>query len=120
MTHTGAQGEACSASEAPRWRVLLDQANAGPRCGATCKRTGQPCRGAAMPNGRCRLHGGTSTGARTPDGKARCQAAPRKHGERDAAARASATQRGAARRLVSDLGRLLAQLGLLQGGPSTG
>lgn len=32
------------------------------RCGACGKRSGQPCRGPAMRNGRCRLHGGLSTG----------------------------------------------------------
>ena len=26
-------------------------------------RSGQPCRAPAMPNGRCRMHGGTSPGA---------------------------------------------------------
>ena len=83
--------------------MLLDRANASPRCGATCKRTGQPCRGAAMPNGRCRMHGGGSTGARTSEGQARCQAASWKHGGRDAAARARARQRRAAQRLVKEL-----------------
>ena len=109
MTPTGAQGEACAGSEAPRWRMLLDRANACPRCGATCKRTGQSCRGAAMPNGRCRMHGGASTGATTMEGRARCRATPRKHGSRDAAARARAAQRGAAKRVVSELSRLLAE-----------
>ena len=32
------------------------------RCGAKT-RTGMPCRSPAMPNGRCRMHGGKSTGA---------------------------------------------------------
>src|SRR5215472_11508713 len=40
-----------------RLEALL-KANAAPRCGARSKRTGKPCRGAAMPNGRCKLHGG--------------------------------------------------------------
>ena len=35
-----------------RLEVLLE-ANAAPRCGARSKRSGKPCRGAAMPNGRC-------------------------------------------------------------------
>src|SRR5215831_2929044 len=43
-------------------------ANAAPRCGARSKRTGKPCRAAAMPNGRCKVHGGKSTGPRTPEG----------------------------------------------------
>ena len=30
------------------------------RCGAHGKRSGQPCRGLAMKNGRCRVHGGLS------------------------------------------------------------
>lgn len=33
-----------------------------PRCLARTKRTGLPCRAPAMINGRCRLHGGKSTG----------------------------------------------------------
>ena len=46
----------------------LVMSNAAPRCGARSKRTGKPCRAAAMPNGRCKLHGGKSTGPRTPEG----------------------------------------------------
>lgn len=34
-----------------------------PKCGAHSRRTGMPCRQPAMTNGRCRLHGGKSTGA---------------------------------------------------------
>jgi hypothetical protein len=37
--------------------------HASPRCGAHSRRTGKPCRNGAMANGRCRMHGGTSTGA---------------------------------------------------------
>ena len=29
-----------------------------PRCGAKARTTGALCRGWAMPNGRCRMHGG--------------------------------------------------------------
>jgi len=40
------------------------------RCGARTKATGQPCkRKDVYANGRCKLHGGLSTGARTPEGK---------------------------------------------------
>ena len=49
----------------------LVRANAAPRCGARSKRTGKPCQAAAMPNGRCKVHGGKSTGPRTPDRFAR-------------------------------------------------
>lgn len=59
----------------------MQRANAAltlhPRCGAYCRTTGQACRTPAMPNGRCRMHGGKSTGA--PRGPAH----PRyKHGRR--------------------------------------
>ena len=35
-------------------------------CGAYARQTGKPCKGWAMANGRCRLHGGKSTGAKNP------------------------------------------------------
>ena len=40
-----------------------------PRCGAMTRK-GTPCQAAAMGNGkgRCRNHGGCSTGPRTPEG----------------------------------------------------
>jgi hypothetical protein len=58
----------------------LVRANAAPRCGARSKRTGKPCRAAAMPNGRCRIHGGKSTGPLTPEGLERSRRANWKHG----------------------------------------
>ena len=49
------------------------------RCGAkTRKQT--PCRAPAMANGRCRMHGGKSTGPRTPKGLERSRKANFKHG----------------------------------------
>ena len=39
------------------------------QCGATSKRSGLPCVQPAMKNGRCRFHGGKSTGAKTVEGK---------------------------------------------------
>ena len=50
-----------------------------PRCGAKTRK-GTPCQAPAMANGRCRLHGGKSTGPRTPEGLARSQKANLKHG----------------------------------------
>ena len=50
-----------------------------PRCGAKT-RAGTPCRSAAMPNGRCRLHGGKSTGPKTEAGRAAIRASRTKHG----------------------------------------
>ena len=52
---------------------------AAPRCGART-RAGCCCRQPAMGNGRCRLHGGLSTGPRTAEGRARCARARRIHG----------------------------------------
>ena len=52
---------------AGRWRRRLH----GP-CGATTKSKGAPCRATAVkPGGRCKWHGGLSTGPKTPAGKAR-------------------------------------------------
>jgi hypothetical protein len=33
-----------------------------PCCGAHARTTGKPCKSPAMSNGRCRMHGGKSTG----------------------------------------------------------
>ena len=57
---------------------------ARPPCGARC-RDGHACVAPAVwcaatrrpRNGRCRMHGGLSTGPRTPDGRARVAAATR-------------------------------------------
>src|ERR1039457_2781160 len=50
-----------------------------PRCG-TKTRKGPACMAPAMPNGRCRMHGGASTGPRTAAGLARSMRANWKHG----------------------------------------
>ena len=49
------------------------------RCGAKT-RSGTPCKAPAMANGRCRMHGGKSTGPRTPEGLERSRNANLKHG----------------------------------------
>lgn len=50
-------------------------------CGATGKRSGKPCgRRDVFSNGRCRLHGGLSTGPKTAEGLARSAANGRKGG----------------------------------------
>src|SRR5436190_14528130 len=49
-------------SPEPAWRRGFQIANDAPRCGARC-RSGLSCRGPAMKNGRCRMHGGASPGA---------------------------------------------------------
>ena len=53
--------------------------NRAPRCGAKTRR-GTPCQCPAMRNGRCRLHGGLSTGPKTAEGIERIRRAVTKHG----------------------------------------
>ena len=57
------------------------QPNLAPRCGAKARRTGCACRAPAMANGRCRMHGGASTGARTEAGLRRLAAVNTTHGQ---------------------------------------
>ena len=57
----------------PGWPGLL--------CGAKTRAKGE-CRNPAMRNGRCRMHGGASTGPRTAEGKTRAAMARWKHGLR--------------------------------------
>jgi hypothetical protein len=66
-------------------RILLTNGNPqgnpnnAPRCGAQTRK-GTPCMGPAMANGRCRMHGGKSTGPRTCEGLRRSRKANFKHG----------------------------------------
>jgi hypothetical protein len=57
------------------------------RCAAKTRPLGIPCRNWGMPNGRCRMHGGKSTGPRTAEGRERIRQANWKHGGRSAQAR---------------------------------
>jgi len=77
---------------------------ATPRCGART-RAGCSCRQPAMANGRCRFHGGKSTGPRTDAGRARARRNRLVHGLRSAEMIALAAAAAAAHRR---LGALLA------------
>jgi hypothetical protein len=77
---------------------------AAPRCGART-RAGCSCRQPAMANGRCRFHGGKSTGPRTEAGRARARRNRLVHGLRSAEMIALAAAAAAAHRR---LGALLA------------
>lgn len=49
-----------------------------PRCGAHARSTGKPCTAPVVPGRtRCKLHGGKSTGPRTPEGRLRIAEASR-------------------------------------------
>ena len=62
----------------------------GQRCGAKT-RNGSPCqRPAKLPVGRCRLHGGASTGPQTKEGLARLTETKTKHGKFNKQRRAEA------------------------------
>ncbi len=65
---------------------LSGNPNAAPRCGAQT-RQGGVCRQPAMPNKRCRLHGGKSTGPRTTEGLKRVRSARTSHGQYSADSR---------------------------------
>lgn len=71
------------------------------RCGAHCRTTGNSCLNFPMPNGRCRMHGGKSTGR------------PVKHGYYTQEA---INQRQQLNELIREVGRLSKELGEGQGG----
>lgn len=65
----------------------------GLRCGART-RSGSPCKKPAIAGkARCRLHGGRSTGAKTPEGLAKLRALHWKHGRATTEANAEARRR---------------------------
>ena len=39
------------------------------KCGAYARTTGNPCQAKALTNGRCKNHGGLSTGPKTAEGR---------------------------------------------------
>ena len=79
---------------------------AAARCGAKNRR-GMPCQCPAVPNGRCRLHGGLSTGPKTAEGIERMRRAVTKHGRYTQKAKA---ERAFFRRLVRDCRELLVEM----------
>ena len=99
--------------------------NLAPRCGAKT-RLGCPCKSPAMANGRCRMHGGASTGPNTAEGKARIAAALALRGSPEARAsqaRVTATiRRGKVLAATVDAGlkleALAAPLRALPGAPA--
>ncbi|WP_281406864.1 HGGxSTG domain-containing protein [Methylobacterium sp. WL103] len=98
-----------NAPHAPCGCARLHGAFAADRCGAK-RRDGGACQQPAMRNGRCRLHGGKSTGARTPGGKAKAQAGNLKHGRFSADA---ITERRELRRVLHLARRTLRDLAAL-------
>lgn len=80
------------------------------RCMAI-NRNGTPCQRRKVPGRtRCHLHGGKSTGPRTPDGKARVAAAHYKHGNRRRILRAEAHERREVKTAAKFMGKTAAAL----------
>ena len=75
------------------------------RCGAKT-RSGTPCRSwPVRGRRRCRMHGGRSTGARTPEGLARIAAASTIHGGYSKEARSERAQLAKTMRAIRLLGQ---------------
>ena len=89
--------------------------NTGPRCAART-RSGRPCKAPAIRGKRrCRMHGGKSTGPRTPEGLERSRRARWKHGrysEEARKARAAAIQRSLAA-MWTEFGALVTEDGFI-------
>jgi len=72
----------------------------GQRCGAKT-RAGTPCKNPAIvAKQRCRMHGGRSTGAKTPEGVAKLRSLHLKHGRATTEAKAEARRRAQAGRSI--------------------
>lgn len=88
------------------WLPGLMAMKAMKRCGAKT-RAGHPCRGTPMPNGRCRMHGGKSTGPRAIEGLAAVKKASTKYGLRSKAYR---EEKREARRIEREISALIGAL----------
>jgi hypothetical protein len=75
-------------TDAPHVPTLRERLAMAARCGANRKHDGCPCQQPAMANGRCRFHGGKSTGPKTLEGAERSRRAALRHGFYTAAANA--------------------------------
>ena len=80
-------------------------------CGARTRR-GNACQCPAMRNGRCRLHGGLSTGPKTAEGLERLRRAVTRHGRYS---RAAHDDRNSLRELLRECREYLATLGPSRG-----
>jgi len=78
-------------------------------CGAKARQNNHlPCRQPGMlTNGRCRLHGGKATGAKTPEGKKRAAEANLRHGQYTNTAMLERKQMQALMKWRDDLGECL-------------
>lgn len=81
------------------------------RCQARSKRSSKQCAKAAMRGKRvCRIHGGASTGPRTPQGRDRCAQARTVHGREG---RETRRHRAATLRELREIEAMMVGLGML-------
>jgi hypothetical protein len=78
--NSGRGGEGSKMRMAPHVLTLRERLAIASRCGARRRHDGCPCQQPAMANGRCRLHGGKSTGPKTREGVERGRQAALRHG----------------------------------------
>jgi hypothetical protein len=96
----GSSAEMTDVAHTATLLARLELAEAAPRCGART-RSGRPCKSPALHGKqRCRMHGGASTGPRTPEGKERARMANWKHGLRSGAFIAERQRATATRRML--------------------
>ena len=79
------------------------------RCGARRRKRPELCRQPATRNGRCRIHGGKSTGPRTVEGIERIRRASTKHGRRSKAAIAERKRNAETKRRIRILVGMVAR-----------
>ena len=72
--------------QSPGWKRALALANLAARCGARRKVGRAACRSPAIPNGRCWVHGGASTGLARQRGWIAADRLDSKHGHHSGAA----------------------------------
>jgi hypothetical protein len=78
------------------------------QCQALSKRSGIQCRGPAVKGKRvCRMHGGRSTGARTPEGRQRCAETKTTHGRETSVARVERSLASARLAVLESVGHVL-------------
>ncbi|WP_416546100.1 HGGxSTG domain-containing protein [Limnohabitans sp. DCL3] len=83
------------------------------QCQAKSKRSGVQCLGPAVKGKKvCRMHGGTSTGPKTPEGRLRCALAKTIHGQETAQIRMERSLASARLAVLESVGHAL---GLLKG-----
>ena len=83
------------------------------QCNAQSKRTKLRCRSPAIKGmTKCRIHGGRSTGSRTPEGKARQIAANTKHGNETGAIR---EERSAKMAELYEIEKEMRNMGMVEG-----